>query len=316
MRALSRLTLLAGLLVTIVGSAQARDASLNERVFDRAWELVADRYWDRSMGGNDWELIRDRFYPQAIAASGEKQLYAVINRMLDQLDDSHVYATSPSELALSKEPPEEQNLPPAQRMARLDGGLLLLAFDQFDPGTDRWIRRAIDSTPGLRGVILDLRGNSGGRDDVLDKVAGLFTRERRVLIRLSGKRDIEERTRGSGAHAYLGPLAVIVGPDTASAAEILAYFLDENGAFTVGQRSAGAVTGGVDHSLPGGGRITIAEYDIRTASGKRLEGDGFTPRYRVATAKQPDDRALAKAVELLKGAGGRLERGRPAKALP
>nr|WP_047165382.1 S41 family peptidase [Sphingomonas sp. Y57] len=308
MRALPRLTLLASLLVMANGPALARQSPPNERVFDRAWELVADRYWDRTMGGNDWGLIRDRFYPQAIAARSEEQLYAVINRMLDQLDDSHVYATSPTELARAKEPPGEGDGPASRRMVRLDDGLLLLAFDQFDPGDDRWVRRAIAETPGLRGVILDLRHNSGGRDDVLDKIAGIFTRERRVLVRLSGKRDIEEKTRGSGANAYLGPLAVIVGPDTASAAEILAYFLDENGAFTIGQRSAGAVTGGVDHGLPGGGRITIAEYDVRTASGRRLEGDGFTPRYRVSVAKKPNDLALAKAVTLLKGAGSRQAR--------
>ncbi|KQX19070.1 MULTISPECIES: S41 family peptidase [unclassified Sphingomonas] len=290
-------------LIAMAGAgAVAREDRLNERVFDRAWELAGDRYWDRSLGGNDWGAIRDRFYPQAVAARDEKQLYAVVNRMLDQLDDSHVYATSPSQIAWSKEPPEERDMPPARRLVRLDGGLLLLSFNQFDPGDDRWIRQAIEETPGLRGVILDLRGNGGGRDDVLDKVAGIFTPERRVLIRLTGKRSIEEKTRGSGDRAYLGPLAVVVGPDTASAAEILAFFLDENGrAFSVGQRSAGAVTGGVDHDLPGGGRITIAEYDIRTANGVRLEGNGFTPRYRVPTATEPNDLALAKAVALLKG---------------
>lgn len=295
--------LLACLVVLAGAGAVAREDSLNERVFDRAWELAGDRYWDRTLGGNDWDAIRDRFYPQAVAARGEKQLYAVVNRMLDQLDDSHVYATSPSQVAWSKEPPEERDMPPARRLARLDGGLLLLTFNQFDPGDDRWIRQAIEETPGLRGVILDLRGNGGGRDDVLDKVAGIFTPERQVLIRLTGKRSIEEKTRGSGTRAYLGPLAVIVGPDTASAAEILAFFLDENGrAFSVGERSAGAVTGGVDHNLPGGGRITIAEYDIRTASGVRLEGNGFTPRHRVPAATGPNDLALAKAVALLKGA--------------
>lgn len=301
MRKLPRLALLACLLATASSGIAARDDSLNERVFDRAWGLVADRYWDRTMGGNDWEAIHDQFYPQAVAARGEKQLYAVVNRMLDQLDDSHVYATSPSDLKWSKEPLEERDLPAARRLLRMDGGLLLLTFNQFDPGDDRWIRQAIDETPNLRGVILDLRGNGGGRDDVLDKVAGIFSRERRVLIRLTGKRTIEEKTRGSGANAYTGPLAVLVGPDTASAAEILAFFLAENSrAFSIGERSAGAVTGGVDHDLPGGGRLTIAEYDIRTDNGTRLEGDGFTPRYRVPAAKTPNDQALAKAVSLLK----------------
>lgn len=302
MRRLARLSLLFCLLAGSAVPGGARNEPINERVFDRAWTLVADRYWDRTMGGNDWDAIRDRYYPQAIAARDEKQLYAVINRMLDQLDDSHVYATSPGELRSSKEPPEDRDMPAARRATRLDGGLLLLRFNQFDPGDDRWIRNEIRAMEGLRGVILDLRDNGGGRDDVLDRIAGLFTTRKALLIRLNGRRDIEETTRGAGPDAYQGPLAVIVGPDTGSAAEILAFFLGESGrAYSVGERSAGTVTGGVDHDLPGGGRLTVAEYDIRTANGTRLEGNGFTPKYRVPSARKPTDAALAKAVSLLRG---------------
>lgn len=283
-------------------AALGRSASLNERVFDRVWQLTADRYWDRSMGGNDWEAIRARYYPQAVAARDEQQLYRVINRMLDQLDDSHVYATSPGELAASRQTAESRDTPPTRRVDRVEDGVLVLGFNQFDPGDDRWIAEAIADTPNLRGVILDLRENAGGRDDVLDKVAGLFSTGRKVLIRLTGKKTIEEKTRGAGPRAYRGPLAVIVGPDTASAAEILAGFLGESGrAYTVGEQTAGAVTGGVDYRLPGGGRLTVAEYDIRTANGTRLEGQGFIPRYRVPVATEPHDAALAKAVALIDG---------------
>lgn len=306
MRRLARPLLLVSLLAGFWAEAlHSREHSLNERVFDKAWSLVADRYWDRTMGGNDWNAIRDQYYPKAMAARDEKQLYAIINRMLDQLDDSHVYATPSRDIAWS-DGDERPEMPAARRATRLNGGLLLLTFNQFDPGDDRWIARSIAETPGLRGVILDLRGNGGGRDDVLDKVAGLFTTRREVLIRLTGKKVIEEKTRGAGPDSYQGPLAVIVGPNTASAAEILAFFLGESGrAHTVGERSAGAVTGGVDYKLPGGGQLTVAEYDIRTANGTRLEGNGFTPKYRVSTAKTPRDAALDKAVALIRGAGHR-----------
>lgn len=302
MRPFTRLSLLLCLLAGSAMPGAAQRESINERVFDKAWTLVADRYWDRAMGGNDWEAIRDKYQPQAIAARDEKQLYAVINRMLDQLDDSHVYATSPSNLRWSKEPPEERDMPPARSAVQLDGGLLLLRFNQFDPGDDSWVKQEIAETPNVRGVILDLRDNGGGRDDVLDRIAGLFSTRKALLIRLNGRRDIEETTRGAGPGAYQGPLAVLVGPDTASAAEILAFFLGESGrAYTVGERSAGSVTGGVDYDLPGGGRLTVAEYDIRTANGTRLEGNGFTPKYLVPAARKPNDAALAKAMSLLKG---------------
>ncbi len=302
MKGAARLSVLLGLL--LAGPGSARSDMPNGRVFDKAWTLVADRYWDRSMGGNDWEAIRAQYEPQALAAQDEKQLYAVINRMLDQLDDSHVYATSPSSIAWSREAPEAGDRPPARRAVRLEGGLLLLAFNQFDAGDDKWIRRSIAETPGLRGVILDLRENGGGRDDVLDRVAGLFSTRKQLLIRLNGRRDIEETTRGAGPQAYQGPLAVIVGPHTASAAEILAFFLGETGrAQTVGERTAGSVTGGVDYGLPGGGRLTVAEYDIRTANGTRLEGKGFTPMHHAPAARTPNDAALAKAAALLRSAG-------------
>ena len=303
MRRPLRLSLLVGLLIGASIPGQAQRGSINARVFDKAWTLVADRYWDRAMGGNDWEAIRAQYEPQALAARDEKQLYAVINRMLDQLDDSHVYATSPSDLRWSRETPEERDLPAARSAVRLAGGLLLLRVNQFDPGDDRWMKQEIAATPDLRGVILDLRDNGGGRDDVLDRIAGLFSTRKALLIRLNGRSDIDETTRGAGPNAYRGPLAVIVGPDTASAAEILAFFLGESGrAYTIGERSAGAVTGGVDHDLPGGGRLTVAEYDIRTANGTRLEGNGFTPRYAVSAARKPTDAALAKAISLLRGA--------------
>lgn len=297
---LSRLALALCCLASASAPVLGRETDLNARVFDRAWSIVADRYWDRSMGGNDWDAIRDRFYPQALAAKDEKQLYAVVNRMLDQLDDSHVYATSPGQIRWEKEPPEERDLPPARAATMIDGGILLITLNQFDGGDDKWLRDQIGSAPALRGVILDLRENLGGRDDILDKIAGLFTDRKQLLIRLNGRREIEEYTRGAGPRSYRGPLAVIVGPDTASAAEILAFFLAESGrALSVGQKTAGAVTGGVEHGLPGGGMLTVAEYDIRTANGTRLEGRGFTPRHIVPVSRKPVDAALKKAIALL-----------------
>lgn len=291
------------LLLAASSASQADAPSLNQRVFDRAWSLVGKRYWDRSMASIDWDAIRDRFYPQAIAARDERQLYAVINTMLGQLDDSHVYAVSPSDMRRMREPDEAPDgSPDTRRAIGLDGGILLLAFNQFDPGDERWIAAQIAAMPGLRGLILDLRRNGGGRDDILDKVAGLFTERRELLIRLEGRDTINERTRPARNGAYTGPLAVIVGPNTASAAEILAFFLAESGrALSVGERTAGAVTGGVDYKLPDGGRLTVAEYDIRTANGTRLEGNGFTPRHPVSTATRPNDIALDKALTLIRG---------------
>lgn len=167
--------------------------------------------------------------------------------------------------------------PQSNRRSRRIGDVLVLAFDQFASGEDRWIARELAASSGMRGVILDLRENEGGEAGVLDRVAALFVAERQVVLRLIARRTQDERTTGR-LGAWLGPMAVLVGPRTASAAEALTAFLAETGrAVTLGERTAGALTAGAEHSLPDGGRLTVAEQDIRTPAGVRLEGVGFTP---------------------------------------
>jgi C-terminal processing protease CtpA/Prc len=186
----------------------------------------------------------------------------------------------------------------------LPGNILLLSLDEFDKGDDKKVAAALRRAGRPAGVILDLRENGGGDSAVLDRIAGQFVQEDQVIVRLTGKRLIEERTRGAGRASYDGPLAVLVGPRTASAAEILAAFIEDSGrGFAIGQRTAGAATGGVDYKLPDGGELSVAEYDLRTASGKRLEGHGFTPLYPVkatlAELRAGKDPVLQKALALL-----------------
>lgn len=202
---------------------------------------------------------------------------------------------------------------PDRRATMLSGGILLLAFDQFDQGDDIWVARQLADHPAAAGVILDLRENGGGDATILDRIAGLFVTERQVIVRLIGKRTIEEKTRGSGPRSYQGPLAVLVGPRTASAAEVLAAFLDATGrARTIGEQTAGAATGGVDHDLPDGGELSIAEYDLRMADGTRLEGKGVTPRVllspTLAQLRRGEDPVLDRARALIAGQDVRATR--------
>ncbi|MDB5685618.1 MAG: peptidase [Rhizorhabdus sp.] len=195
---------------------------------------------------------------------------------------------------------------PDRRAVRSSDGILTLAFDQFDKGDDRWVARELAEQPAPAGVILDLRENGGGDADILDRIAGQFVGDRQVILRLIAKRTIEEQTSGAGPRSYRGPLAILVGPRTASAAEVLTAFLDETGrAVTVGEKTAGAATGGVDHDLPDGGQLSIAEYDLQTANGTRLEGRGFAPRHQViptlAQLRRGEDPAWERARALIAG---------------
>lgn len=193
--------------------------------------------------------------------------------------------------------------PSPRRATMLPGGILLIGLDGFDPGADGWMRAAIEEH-GPRAVILDLRGNDGGDADVIARVGGLFFAERRLLVRRIGGRESDQMTRGAGGGAWTGPLAVLIGPDSASGAEAVAALIDESGrGITVGQRTAGALTGAELFRLPDGGQLSVAEFDIRTAGGRRLEGVGLAPRIAVAPTlaqrRAGQDPVLDKARALL-----------------
>lgn len=71
-------------------------ARMNRRVFDQVWNEVRRDYYDPRLHGVDWNAARRTYRPQALAATDDRALYGVLNRMLDLLDDHHAGALSPA----------------------------------------------------------------------------------------------------------------------------------------------------------------------------------------------------------------------------
>ncbi|MBS4170707.1 S41 family peptidase [Neochlamydia sp. AcF95] len=114
------------------------------------------------------------------------------------------------------------------------GIITLHSFYQGEDGTgsDSDMQKALkelDRKGNLRGLILDLRENSGGFLSQAVKVAGLFISNGIVVISKYSDgekriyRDIDVRT------AYQGPLIILTSKATASAAEIVAQALQDYG---------------------------------------------------------------------------------------
>lgn len=75
-------------------SAEARRVH-HRAVFDRAWTLVHERFFDAKFRGVDWVALAPKYRAQAEAAGDEEALYEVINTMLGELKESHNVAFSP-----------------------------------------------------------------------------------------------------------------------------------------------------------------------------------------------------------------------------
>jgi carboxyl-terminal processing protease len=117
---------------------------------------------------------------------------------------------------------------------------------------------------GMKGLILDLRFNPGGRLDQAIKVVNLFVKEG-IIVSTKGRNRPETvvRATGEGTLPYF-PMIVLVNAHSASAAEIVSGSLKDNHrALVVGERTYGK--GSVQELIPledNGGelKLTVAYY--------------------------------------------------------
>lgn len=171
-------------------------------------------------------------------------------------------------------------------------GVVVLKIDGFEAGLGRWMGSELaDISPDTE-VIVDLRGNPGGRLMEADAVLSCFLPRDQVWATRTPRsgRQIIMRTEG-GCGALEGPVAnpvaVLVDGDSRSAAELTPAALQEAGrALVVGQRTAGAVLVSQETRLPDGGRLTLSRADFVTSGGVRLEKHGVTPDVAAAMTSQ------------------------------
>lgn len=160
-------------------------------------------------------------------------------------------------------------------------------------------------------LILDLRGNGGGRVDMLSRLIGnLFPEDVKIGEMKKRKESTVEIAKTKGKDFYKGKIVVLIDSNSGSASEVFARVMQlEKRAIVIGDRSAGAVMTsiqyphevGVDIVAPYAVSVTIA--DLIMKDGNSLEKTGVVPDEKIIpAAKDLADRrdpVLARAAELL-----------------
>ena len=188
---------------------------------------------------------------------------------------------------------------------------------------------------GVPGLIIDLRQNGGGSGFLADQMAAYFYNEELVL----GNTETYDRDLGkfyadpnlvqryfppAEALQYGGQIAVIVGPNCASACEFFAHDMTRQGrADIIGQYpTAGAGGSRVLFLMPGPEGLLIPVGRPLDAEGNIIiEGTGVAPTIRVPVSEETlfseDDVLLNTAIahlsgeDLPYGAGPNTETGQP-----
>lgn len=141
---------------------------------------------------------------------------------------------------------------------------------------------ALNKTQNCEGLILDLRGNTGGLMPNAVVIADMFLTQGHIVSivdRDNQKSDIDAQSK---PYAINKPVVILIDEGTASASEILSGALKDNQkAILVGQRTFGK--GMIQRIFPlpnqTGMNLTIAKY--LTPKGIDINKKGITPDYAV-----------------------------------
>jgi carboxyl-terminal processing protease len=158
---------------------------------------------------------------------------------------------------------------PSVESQLLEGNIGYLKIRNFQEDTvedlDKNLQELQKASLGLRGVILDMRNNSGGLLDQAVGVSDRFLEEGVIVVTVGpGKKQREvQRARYSERDFAHCPMIVIIDAGSASGSEIVAAALKENNrALTIGDRSFGKGTVQQLIDLADGSalKLTVAKY--------------------------------------------------------
>ncbi|MFJ2721028.1 S41 family peptidase [Streptomyces sp. NPDC087437] len=159
---------------------------------------------------------------------------------------------------------------------RSAGGVTVIKIAAFSKGVGDTVRTAVRRSPAADGIVLDLRGNSGGLVTEAVTTASAFL-DGGLVATYDVDGDQRALHAGSGGDTTR-PLVVLVDGGTMSAAELLTGALQDRGrAVVVGSRTFGKGSVQMPSRLPDGSvaELTVGHY--RTPGGHAVDGHGITP---------------------------------------
>lgn len=166
---------------------------------------------------------------------------------------------------------------------------------------------------GVKGFIIDLRGNPGGLFEQAVELSSLFIEKGKIVSVRYRDRQEEVYNAVRFVHdkgrltLFAEPVVILVDGGSASASEIFAGALkDYKRAVLVGEKTFGKGSVQDVIKLPNGEGVIITIARYYTPSGKSIHEKGIEPDVKVAspesyTPGSEDDVQLKKAVEIIKG---------------
>ncbi len=192
----------------------------------------------------------------------------------------------------------------------LDNGVGYIRITTFNEKTAEQFAGALNSLvdKGLKALILDVRGNGGG---VIAPLKSMLNRLLPACVAAVAEyaNGIRKTLIETDSVSNVGvPMAVLVDGGTASAAEIFAVALrDEGKAVLIGTQTYGKAVLQGTYSFPDGSALTISNAKVVPSKSEPYDGIGLKPDYVTAlptgatldSVSRENDSQLQKAIEIM-----------------
>lgn len=194
---------------------------------------------------------------------------------------------------------------PSVESKMLDNNVGYIKISRFSDDTVQLTRQAAEDlkNQGAKSMILDLRGNPGGLLEAAVGVSSIWLPNGKTV--LQEKRDgVVIKTYDSTGNPVIEgmPTVILIDDGSASASEIVAGALKDNGAATLlGNKSYGKGSVQTIENLPDGSSIKITIARWYTPNGRNIDKEGIEPDQKVDQSDNPtEDTQLQAAQENLK----------------
>lgn len=210
----------------------------------------------------------------------------------------HAESREKSDIIITRDDIEVQSV-----KSEVRDGIAHISISSFNGDTSSKFTKAAKDAKraGVRGIILDVRGNPGGYLDTAVDIASEFLPPNATVVIEKGKTETTHHAKRTGSLRGI-PHVVLMDQSSASASEILAGALQDNlGTELIGEKSfgKGSVQDVIDLSDGSSIRVTIAKWF--TPKGTSIADEGITPTISVEDNEDTkEDEQLMRAMEELK----------------
>ncbi len=194
----------------------------------------------------------------------------------------------------------------------LNNNIGYIEFNSFDDGCSDEFKEKVEElkSKNITSLIIDIRNNGGGLVDEAIKIADYIVEKDATLLITKDKTGEEEITKAEIDPIIDVPIVVLTNGSSASASEILAGALKDNGKATiVGEKTYGKGVIQELLTLTDGSGLKITTSEYYTPNRNKINEVGITPDVEVKldeeiedelTIEESKDNQLQKAIEILK----------------